>query len=88
MSSHALPTEEGGLLEFLRTVDTPTVANAIEILNVRPRGEGFPSVSLPAEKQDLLPDAVRQVLVKEKALLDFVRRLEFTSSSLRNRFLH
>lgn len=34
------------LLDFLGGVDTPTVANAIEILKVRPRTEGFPSVDL------------------------------------------
>ena len=33
-------------LDFLRGIDTPTVANAIEILRVRPRTEGFPSVDL------------------------------------------
>jgi 4-hydroxy-4-methyl-2-oxoglutarate aldolase len=33
-------------LDFLRSVDTPTVANAIEALNVRPRTEGFPSFDL------------------------------------------
>jgi 4-hydroxy-4-methyl-2-oxoglutarate aldolase len=34
------------LLDFLRSIDTPTVANAIEVLKVRPRTEGFPSVDL------------------------------------------
>ncbi len=34
------------LLKFLRTVDSPTVANAIEILQLRPRSEGFPSVDV------------------------------------------
>jgi 4-hydroxy-4-methyl-2-oxoglutarate aldolase len=34
------------LLDFLRSIDTPTVANAIEVLKVRPRTEGFPSVGL------------------------------------------
>jgi 4-hydroxy-4-methyl-2-oxoglutarate aldolase len=33
-------------LDFLQGIDTPTVANAIEVLNVRPRTEGFPSVEL------------------------------------------
>jgi len=33
-------------LDFLRSIDTPTVANAIEVLRVRPRAEGFPSVDL------------------------------------------
>jgi 4-hydroxy-4-methyl-2-oxoglutarate aldolase len=41
------------LLEFLRTIDTPTVANAIETLNLRSRGEGFPSVDLRCLFPDL-----------------------------------
>ena len=32
---------EPGVLERLRGFDTPTVANAIEVFNVRPRNEGF-----------------------------------------------
>ena len=42
----ANPVNESELLDFLRTIDTPTVANAIEVLKVRPRTEGFPSVDL------------------------------------------
>src|SRR5882724_2248019 len=33
-------------LDFLRSVDTATVANAIETLKLRPRTEGFPSLDL------------------------------------------
>jgi 4-hydroxy-4-methyl-2-oxoglutarate aldolase len=33
-------------LEFLRSVDTPTLANAIELLEMCPRSEGFPSLEL------------------------------------------
>jgi 4-hydroxy-4-methyl-2-oxoglutarate aldolase len=36
----------GSLIEFLKSIDTPTVANAIEQLNVRSRAEGFPSLYL------------------------------------------
>jgi 4-hydroxy-4-methyl-2-oxoglutarate aldolase len=32
---------ESPLIEYLATVDTPTLSNAIELLNVRPRVEGF-----------------------------------------------
>ncbi len=39
-------SDEGDLLDFLRSVDTPTVANAIETLNLRSRAEGFPSLQL------------------------------------------
>jgi regulator of RNase E activity RraA len=34
------------LIEFLKTVDTATVANGIELLNVSSRDEGFPSLEL------------------------------------------
>lgn len=34
------------LIEFLKTIDTPTVANAIEVLDVCSRAEGFPSLDL------------------------------------------
>ncbi|HEX4748607.1 MAG TPA: RraA family protein [Bryobacteraceae bacterium] len=36
----------GELLEFLRTIDTPTVANAIEAFQLRSRAEGFPSAAV------------------------------------------
>ena len=34
------------LLAFLRTIDTPTVANAIEAFQLRSRAEGFPSAAV------------------------------------------
>jgi 4-hydroxy-4-methyl-2-oxoglutarate aldolase len=34
------------LIEYLRKIDTPTLANAIERLNIRSRAEGFPSLHL------------------------------------------
>jgi 4-hydroxy-4-methyl-2-oxoglutarate aldolase len=40
------PGSESELLDFLRTIDTPTVANAIEVLKLRSRTEGFPSLDL------------------------------------------
>jgi 4-hydroxy-4-methyl-2-oxoglutarate aldolase len=39
-------TDQGNLIEFLKSIDTPTVANAIELLNLRSRAEGFPSLHL------------------------------------------
>lgn len=33
-------------LDLFRTVDTPKLADAIELLNVCPRSEGFPSLKL------------------------------------------
>jgi 4-hydroxy-4-methyl-2-oxoglutarate aldolase len=35
-----------GLIRFLRTVDSPTVSNAIELSRVRPRNEGFAPLQL------------------------------------------
>ena len=37
---------ETKLLEFLRTVDTPTVANGLEVLKLRAQNEGFPSLAM------------------------------------------
>jgi regulator of RNase E activity RraA len=34
------------LIEYLATVDTPTLSNAIELLNARPRTEGFASLGM------------------------------------------
>ena len=44
MSAHS--NNEDDLIAFLRTIDTPTVANAIEMLEVCSRSEGFPSLDL------------------------------------------
>ena len=40
----ATPARE--LIAFLKTVDTATVSNAIELLKVRPDAEGFASLDL------------------------------------------
>ena len=40
------------LIEFLRTVDTPTLSNAIETLKVRPKNEGF----APLQVRCLFPE--------------------------------
>ncbi len=42
-------------IESLRGVDTPTISNAIELLNVRPKEEGF----APLEIRCLFPDLGR-----------------------------
>jgi 4-hydroxy-4-methyl-2-oxoglutarate aldolase len=34
------------LIAYLKTVDTATLANAIELLNLRPRAEGYASLDL------------------------------------------
>ena len=48
-------TGHPGLIEYLQTVDTPTLANAIEQLNLRPRHEGF----TPSEIRCLFPEMGR-----------------------------
>jgi regulator of RNase E activity RraA len=61
-------------------------------MTVRPgdlmHGDENGLVVIPDESREPLRDAIRQVLDKEKALLDFVREPGFTSSALKNRFLH
>jgi regulator of RNase E activity RraA len=42
----AYSNSDHDLMAFLRTIDTPTVANAIEMLEVSSRSEGFPSLDL------------------------------------------
>ncbi len=44
-------------IEYLKTVDSPTVANAIELLKVRPRREGF----VPLSVHSLFPQFGRMV---------------------------
>ncbi|MGH9694109.1 MAG: RraA family protein [Bryobacteraceae bacterium] len=44
MSAHS--NDDLNLIEFLKTIDTPTLANAIETLDVCSRSEGFPSLDL------------------------------------------
>lgn len=42
-------------IEYLKSVDTPTLSNAIELLNLRPRSEGF----TPLQIRCLFPDLGR-----------------------------
>jgi 4-hydroxy-4-methyl-2-oxoglutarate aldolase len=35
------PEQDPSLIEYLKTIDTPTISNAIELLKIRPRSEGF-----------------------------------------------
>jgi 4-hydroxy-4-methyl-2-oxoglutarate aldolase len=48
---------EASFVEYLMSVDSPTLANAIELLNVRPRREGF----VPVEIRPLFPEFGRMV---------------------------
>ncbi|HVB28387.1 MAG TPA: RraA family protein [Terriglobia bacterium] len=40
------------LIEYLKTIDTPTISNAIELLHLRPKSEGF----TPLQVRCLFPD--------------------------------
>jgi regulator of RNase E activity RraA len=41
-----MPNRDSDLISYLKTVDTATLANAIELLSVRPRAEGYASLDL------------------------------------------
>lgn len=41
-----LTSPDTSQIDYLKTVDTPTLSNAIELLNVRPRSEGFAPVQI------------------------------------------
>jgi len=41
-----MANRDAELIAYLKTVDTATLANAIELLNLRPRAEGFASLEL------------------------------------------
>ena len=47
-----MPETNSSLIEYLRTIDTPTISNAIEQLHLRPRREGF----TPLQIRCLFPD--------------------------------
>ena len=44
--------QDQSLIEYLKTIDTPTISNAIEQLHLRPRSEGF----TPLQVRCLFPD--------------------------------
>ncbi|MCC6588049.1 MAG: RraA family protein [Bryobacterales bacterium] len=44
-------------IEYLKSVDSPTVSNAIEVLNIRPRSKGF----LPLSIKSMFPEFGRMV---------------------------
>lgn len=44
MTQHSSHDDE--LIEFLKGIDTPAIANAIEVLDVYSRATGFPSLEL------------------------------------------
>lgn len=60
------------MLDYLKTVDTPTLSNAIELLNIRPRNEGF----TPLQVKCLFPEFGRMVGYAVTAHVETVTRLE------------
>ncbi len=49
------PKSQSSWIEYLKSVDTPTLSNAIELLGVRPRSEGF----TPLQVRCLFPELGR-----------------------------
>ena len=60
------------MIDYLKTVDTPTLSNAIELLNIRPRSEGF----TPLQVKCLFPEFGRMVGYAVTAHVETVTRLE------------
>jgi 4-hydroxy-4-methyl-2-oxoglutarate aldolase len=47
-----MPEANSSIIDYLKTIDTPTISNAIEQLHLRPRSEGF----TPLQVRCLYPD--------------------------------
>ena len=60
------------MIDYLKTVDTPTLSNAIELLNIRPRSEGF----TPLQVKCIFPEFGRMVGYAVTAHVETVTRLE------------
>jgi len=60
------------MIDYLKTVDTPTLSNAIELLNVRPRSAGF----TPLQIQCQFPELGRMVGYAVTAHVETVTQLE------------
>ena len=59
-------------LEYLKSIDTPTLSNAIELLKVRPRREGYAPVQLRA----LFPELGRMCGYAVTAQVETVTQME------------
>ncbi|MGH9663771.1 MAG: hypothetical protein ACRD9L_05050, partial [Bryobacteraceae bacterium] len=57
-------------IEYLKTVDSPTLSNGIELLNVRPRQEGFTPLSMRC----LFPELGRMIGYAVTAQVETVTR--------------
>lgn len=65
-------TTNTNLIEYLKTVDTPTLCNAIELLGVRPRHEGY----APLQLRCLFPELGRLCGYAITAQVETVTRTE------------
>ncbi|MBM3739895.1 MAG: RraA family protein [Acidobacteria bacterium] len=59
-------------IEYLKTVDTPTLSNAIELLGIRPRHEGFTSLEIRCQ----FPEFGRMVGYAVTAQVETMTQLE------------
>lgn len=69
---------EANLLEYLKTVDTPTLCNAIELLGVRKHHEGF----TPLELRCLFPELGRTIGYAVTAQVESVTQMEKRDNQL------
>ena len=72
------PQPTSDLISFLKTVDSPTLSNAIEELKVRPRHEGF----APEQIRCLFPDFGRMCGYAVTAQVEKVSRMTPTDRSI------
>lgn len=66
------------LISYLETVDTPTLSNAIEDLNIRPRSDGFAPVGIRC----LFPEFGRMIGYAVTAQVETVSRMTPTDKSI------
>ena len=72
------PMSETNFIDYLKTVDSPTVSNAIELLKVRPPREGF----VPLSVRSLFPEFGRMVGYAVTAQVETVTECYPTSLDL------
>lgn len=75
--SNGTTRAEISLIDYLKTVDTPTLSNAIELCKVRPREEGF----TPLQIQCIYPELGRMCGYAVTAQVETVTRMEPASTA-------
>src|ERR1700736_2939133 len=66
------PSAQNAWLEYLKSVDSPTLSNAIELLKIRPRREGF----APVQIRSLFPEFGRMCGYAVTAHVETVTQME------------